>query len=290
MRRNEGEEDVSEDSEDEELDGYAGLEEIELHIRMANQVREALRQEEIQRLLLADKRAQNTLQNMAMKQEAAAAEEMRRRREEIEHIVNGYKVLKKQVVIQESLSCVHTTLEMCLIGLKEANRFLARSDIQKDFEKATPEQLRVSVETFFQNSKSPIQVKAEMMWRFAVIMQDFMHGSHQRQKYLDLARYAYKILSRMIDEERERRARVRLEGTDEEKSLLVDPAEWDEGVPELGWEFDAIAVSAEQDREAQLMLQLREALEKANNVNAFDNPKYPPRKVAVPDDVYPPAL
>ncbi len=288
IRKEQGEEEVSEDSDDEEIDAYAGLTDKERWNRMMNESRAILREEETIRLLTKDKKGQNVLQNMAIKQSNAANHQMERRKKEIHDSVDQIDVLKKELVILEPLSCVHVTLEMCLIGYKEVMRFLSRDDVAQQYEKASLLQLKMSVELIFKQRKSPIQVKVEMLWRFAVVMQDFMQGSRDREKYLLTALYAYNLLKDQVARETRRRAKVALRGTDEEKARLCQPAAWDEGHPTLYWELGAIVNSLEQDREDEIACLLHRRMDQANSLLAFAHLKEKPRKVPMPADVLAP--
>ena len=288
LRIEQGEGDVSEDSDDDEIDRYAALTDRERWNRMMNEARAIMRAEEEQRLKQKDKKGHNVLQNMAIKQANAATDAMQRRERAIHDQVAQIEVLQDELVILEPLSCVHTTLEMCLIGYKEAMRFLARGDITQQFEKASLLQCKMSVETIFRQRRSPIQVKAEMLWRFAVVMQDFNHGSYERDKYLRLAMYASSILRVLIAKETKRREKVRAKGSDEEKARLQLPAEWEVEQPELFWELAALINGLEQQRDDEDMCTLHRRMERANNVSSLAVLREKPRKIPIPPDVLPP--
>jgi len=287
IRRDDGEEDVSEDSEDEEIDRYMGLTDEEKWARMLNEAKESIMAEEVRRLMVKEKKRQNALQNKARRQGQNALFEAEKVRGDIERKLEKQDVYHKKLVILEPLSCVTTTLEMCLIGYKETMRHLNRNDIYQQYEKATTEQCKISVELVFLERLSPIQVKVEMLWRFAVIMHAFMHGSRstQREKYLSLAAHAYSLLRDQVRLERERRAHVREYGTDEEVALLAGEADWEVGHPALHYELSALLNSAEMEMDEEDAIALHLDMEIANNAHAFTVLREKVVPVAMPERV-----
>lgn len=285
--RRQTETDVSDDSEEEDIDRYNGLSNEEKWNRMLNEARDQLREEEIKRLLTKEKKRQNVLQNKAMKQGQSAMLQVHKIQQEVVRKVDENVAFKKDLVIMDPLPCVHVTLEMCLIGYKEAMRFLSRSDIFQQFEKASLQQLRMSVDLVLQHRKSPVQVKLEMLWRFAVVTNDFLHGSRQREKYLLLSYYAYLLLQSQVNAERERRARVLETGTEEERERLAIQADWEVGRPPLFWELGALVNSMEMETDDEDSVRLHRRMEEINNASAFVVLRRRPQKVPVPEDVTP---
>lgn len=249
IRRDDGEADVSEDSDDDDVDRYLGLSDEEKWARMLNEAKEAIMGEEVRRLMTKEKKRQNVLQNKAMRQGQSALFEVDKVRNDIEKRLEKQDVYGKRLVILEPLSCITTTLEMCLIGYKEVMRHLARSDISHQLEKASVDQCKVSIELVFAERQSPVQVKVEMLWRFAIVMNAFLHGarSAEREKFLILAGHAYAMLREQVRLERERRAYVREYGTDEQVALLAGEADWEVGYLPLHYELSALINSAEME-------------------------------------------
>lgn len=290
QRREEGEDDVSEDSENDEIDRYMGLRKEERRARMANEVRTVLREEEIKRLLQKDKKGRNDLQNLMIKQANAASANLDKRKLAVYERVEEIEALKNELVILEPLPCVVTTMEMCLIGYKETMRFLQRDDISLQFERASLLQCKMSVRLMFSERKSPIQVKVEMLWRFAVVMHDFHsnQGGNTREKYFLLALHAYNLLNEQIVKEVRRRKRVRAKGMEEEKARLVVPAPWELGQPDLFWEMGAVLASLEQRKDEEDALLLTKRIEKANDPAGLYRMQSQPVPVKFPPPVLPP--
>lgn len=288
IRRDHGEDDVSDDSEDEDIDKYSGLTEEEKWNRMMNEAREELKEDEVRRLMNREKKRQNALQNKMMRQgQSADVLEEEKIKQEVLAEVTKQEAFSKELVILEPLPCVNTAMEMCLIGYQEALRFLRRNDIYAQFEKASLQQCQMSVELAFQQRKSPIQVKAEMLWRFSVVMHDFMQGARgtHRHKYLVLAAHAYMLLYDQVMLERTRRDSVRAGDDDEAKERLSPEAEWEEGKPDLYWELGALVNSMECEMDDEDAVWLYNEMERVNNASAFARLRMPNTAIAIPEDI-----